>query len=292
MDPNQAVHLELVSDLTTEAFIACLRRFVARRGKLTNIWSDHGTNFIGAARQLNELYTFLKEKKTTEVISRFCSDQSITWDFIPEHAPHFGGLWEAAVKNFKRHLCRIIGDTKLTFEEMTTTLTQIEACLNSRPLTPLPTSEDANFEVLTPGHFLIGRPLEAIPDCQDVSLQVNPLKRWHLCQTLIRHFWNRWSTEYFTGKTNDQNPKPRRYLLPSGFCQIREASFFKYPKLLPPLTREEASNCLTSFIKSVAQAIMDLHSELEVAHVSFLAVLIDLDRNRGKISHPRHLHRS
>ena len=195
---TKAVHLELVSDLTTEAFIACLRRFVARRGKPTNIWSDHGTNFIGAARQLNELYTFLKEKKTTEVISRFCSDQSITWDFIPEHVPHFGGLWEAAVKSFKRHLYRIMGDTKLTFEEMTTTLTQIEACLNSRPLTPLPTSEDANFEVLTLGHFLIGRPLEALPDCQDVSLQVNPLKRWHLCQTLIRHFWNRWSTEYIT----------------------------------------------------------------------------------------------
>ena len=52
----KAVNLELVSDLTTEAFIACLRRFVARRGKPTNIWSDHGTNFVGAAQQLSELY--------------------------------------------------------------------------------------------------------------------------------------------------------------------------------------------------------------------------------------------
>ena len=74
--------------------------------------------------------------------------------------------------------------------------------------------------------------------------------------------------------TNDQNPKPRRYLLPSGFCQIRETSFFKYPKLLPPLTREEARNCLPSFIKSVAQAIMDLHSELEVALNGSTAVSI------------------
>ena len=113
----KAVHLELVSDLTTEAFVACLRRFIARRGKPSLIWNDHGTNFIGAARQLKELYKFLQERKITDIITDFCSTQCIVWDFIPEHAPHFGGLWESAVGSMKKHLSRIVGNVKLTFKE-------------------------------------------------------------------------------------------------------------------------------------------------------------------------------
>jgi hypothetical protein len=104
----KAVHLEAVSDLTTEAFIATLRRFIARRGKPSLIWSDHGSNFVGAARELRELFDFLKQQKSEEVISEFCSSQNIVWDFIPERAPHFGGLWEAAVKSMKTHLKRVV----------------------------------------------------------------------------------------------------------------------------------------------------------------------------------------
>jgi len=114
----KAVHLEAVSDLTAEAFLACLRRFIARRGKPQSIWSDHGTNFVGATRLLAELFQFLRQRNTEEVITDFCSSQNIRWDFIPEHAPHFGGLWEAAVKSMKLHLSRIVGNVKLTFERV------------------------------------------------------------------------------------------------------------------------------------------------------------------------------
>ena len=155
----KAVHLELVSDLSTDSFIACLRRFIARRGRPSSIWSDHGTNFVGANRVIKELYAFLLTKTTDEVLASFCSTQGIDWHFIPERAPHFGGLWEAAVKSFKTHLYRVIGNTKLSFEEMNTVLTQIESCLNSRPLSSMPHNDDEGIEMLTPGHFLIGRPL-------------------------------------------------------------------------------------------------------------------------------------
>ena len=86
----RAVHLKLVSDLTTDAFIACLRRFISRRGKPTLLWSDHGTNFVGAAREIKALYDFLEHQKTQKVISEFCSQQNMQWQFIPEHTPH---LW-------------------------------------------------------------------------------------------------------------------------------------------------------------------------------------------------------
>ena len=117
------------------------------------------------------------------------------WKFIPEHAPHFGGLREAAVKSLKRHLRHVTTNVKFTFEEFSTLLTQIEACLNSRPLVPLPNDEDG-VEALTPGHFLIGRPLESLPDPSDSYKALTLLCRWHLCQAIVRHFWRIWSTDY------------------------------------------------------------------------------------------------
>lgn len=80
----KAVHLEVVFNLTTDAFIACFRWFVAHCGKPSMVWSAHGTNFVGAARVVAELYRFLRQQETEEVISNFCTSQGIAWDFIPE----------------------------------------------------------------------------------------------------------------------------------------------------------------------------------------------------------------
>ena len=144
-------------ELTIAAFIVCLHRFITHRGKPTTIWSEYGTNFMGAARELKDLYAYLGNAQTEHAIDKFRADQGIQRSFAPEHAPHFGGLWEAAVKSLKRHFRRIVGNVRLTFEELATILAQVEACLNSRPLTPLPQLEDG-IEVLTPGNFLIERP--------------------------------------------------------------------------------------------------------------------------------------
>ena len=119
----KAVHLELTSDLTTEAFIASLRRFISRRGKPSLIWSDNGSNFVGASRELKEFMEFLRNQKTQMTISKFCSVENIQWKFIPEHAPHFGGLWEAAVKSVKTHLRHVVSHHKFTFEEFS-----VQAC--------------------------------------------------------------------------------------------------------------------------------------------------------------------
>ena len=228
---TKAVHLETVTDLTTAAFIATLRRFTARRGKPSVIWSDHGTNFAGAAREIKELF---KTPETRKALSDHCSKQGIQWKFIPEQSPHFGGLWEAAVKSLKFHFRRIVGDVKVTFEEFTTIVTQIEACLNSRPLTPLPENSDG-IEVLTPGHFIIGRPLEAIPDPNPSYQPMPVLKRWHLCQTLVRHFWQRWSSEYL-----GQLQRFSKWNTPSRNVQVGDIVCLREVQLFPtkwPLAR-------------------------------------------------------
>ena len=131
-------------------------------------------------------------------VSEFCTSHRIEWRFIPERTPHFSGLWEAAVRSTKRHLRRIVGDVCFTFEELTTVLTQIEACLNSRPMVPFDLPDDDEVEVLTTGHFLIGRPICALPDPASSFRPITMLRRWDLCQNLVRHFWKRWSSEYLT----------------------------------------------------------------------------------------------
>ena len=106
-------------------------------------------------------------------------------------------LWEAAVKSMKTHLRRAIGSVKLTFEDFTTVLAQVESCLNSRPLISLPLDDDG-IGALTPGYFLISRPLEALPDPSFSYGSLVLLRRWHLCQAIVRHFWQCWSSEYIT----------------------------------------------------------------------------------------------
>ena len=230
----KAVHLEPVSDLTADAFVATLRRFIAQRGKPSLILSDHGTNFTGATRELREMYDFLKGQVAQHKISDFCSTQNIDWKFIPERAPHFGGLWEAAVKSMKFHFKRVIADTKLTFEELMTVLTQIESCLNSRPLTPLSCDEDG-IEVLTPGHFLIGQPLESIPDPSSSYRSMSLLKRWCLCQSLVRHFWKRWSDEYLSSLR-----RHNKWKFPTRNVRVGDVVILKEDNLVPtkwPLAR-------------------------------------------------------
>ncbi|XP_029163433.1 uncharacterized protein LOC114934891 [Nylanderia fulva] len=158
---SRAVHLEAVSDYTAEAFLAAFRRFVSRRGLCTVVYSDCGTNFVGADRQLKALFKAAGREIQT-IVGRL-ADRGVRWSFNPPAAPHFGGLWEAAVKAVKHHLRRTIGEARLTFEELSTFLTEVEACLNSRPLEAL-TDDPDDLRALTPGHFLVGSPLLAIPE--------------------------------------------------------------------------------------------------------------------------------
>ncbi|XP_049287301.1 uncharacterized protein LOC125765857 [Anopheles funestus] len=192
---TRAVHVELVSDWTTDAFLASLRRFTSRRGYPKTIRSDNATNFAGAKTELHELWRMFQNECATKKITDYCTDKGIDWSFIPPRSPHFGGIWEAGVKQVKHHLKRIVGERKLTYEELYTTLTQIEAVLNSRPL--IPSSDDpSEYTAITPAHFLIGRELQTIPEPDYSILKENRLSRWQLVQSMLQHFWRRWTAEY------------------------------------------------------------------------------------------------
>jgi hypothetical protein len=139
-----------------------LRRFIARRGKPRTIYSDNGTNFQGAANHLHDIYNMLQSSPEMARVQDFLANEGCDWKFIPPHGPHFGRLWEAAVKSMKYHLRRTSGSHIATYEELSTLLTEIEACLNSRPLCTL-SDDPFNQTYLSPGHFLIGEPLNYLP---------------------------------------------------------------------------------------------------------------------------------
>ncbi|KYN50081.1 Pro-Pol polyprotein, partial [Cyphomyrmex costatus] len=194
---TKAIHIELVSDLSTAAFLNALKRFIARRGLCTHIHSDNGSNFKGASRELQEFFKLIRTASHQETIHNYCMKQAIQWHFIPPYSPHMGGIWEAGIKSVKTHLRKILGEALLSFEEMYTILTQIEAVLNSRPLTPLST-DPTDLQALTPGHFLIGAPLNAIPQCSLTEMPNNRLNRFQYLTKLVQSFWSRWSREYLS----------------------------------------------------------------------------------------------
>ena len=192
---TKAVHLEVVSSLSVEGFIAAFTRFVSRRGLPVLIRSDRGTNFIGANNYLKEVTQFLLDHELI-LIEEF-RRQNINWQFNPPASPHMGGLFEAAVKSAKTLLRREIGESILTFEELSTIFSKIEAILNSRPLVPM--SEDpSDLEVLTPGHFLIGQPLIALPESQWKNTKMSRLSRFQVIQKMYQNIWSRWHSEYLT----------------------------------------------------------------------------------------------
>ena len=217
----KAIHIEVVTSLTTEAFLAALRRFIARRGRPRTIYSDNGTNFRGASNQMHHIYTMLQSSPQMATIQDFLSKEGCDWKFIP-HAPHFGGLWEAAVRSMKYHLRRTLGAKIVSYEELYTLLTEIEACLNSRPLCAV-SNDPHESTYLSPGHFLIGQALTQLPSLDLTEVKVNRLTRWQSLQQQLQTFWQRWSADYLHELQQRQRwSKSSPNLQPGDVVLIRE----------------------------------------------------------------------
>lgn len=190
---TRAVHLELVSDLTTTQFLKAFKRFIGRRGIPSKMFSDNGSNFVGAEREIKESFQQAYDQQTSE-FNQFMLENQIEWKTIPARAPHFGG-WESAVKLTKHHLKRVLKNVRLNFEDFNTFIIQVEAVVNSRPLWENPTSMD-EIEALTPAHFLIFRPVNMLPEPNLNHLPLNRLNQYQFLQRLLTDFWKTWSTEY------------------------------------------------------------------------------------------------
>ena len=139
-----------------------------------SLLSDQGTNFVGADAELRSMHSAGSSFRFA--ITRDLESAGTVWSFNQPGAPHFGGIWEAAVRSTKFHLKRMVGKAILTYEEFATLLCQIEACLNSRPLIPL-TDDASDSLVLTPAHFLIGETSFLFAENRLTDETIPPLQR-------------------------------------------------------------------------------------------------------------------
>ena len=181
----RAVHLELAFSLDTDSFIRALKRFIGRRGKPEMLLSDNGTNFVGAANEINEIQIDGYKLK------RYLSNEKISWVFNPPSAAHFGGIFEALIKSVKRALKIILENADVTDEELQTVLIEVESFVNSRPI-GRKSSDMKEDDALTPNHFLIGGNWS---DGYLSGKKYGLKTRWKRVQELSEHIWKRWMEE-------------------------------------------------------------------------------------------------
>ncbi|XP_064625967.1 uncharacterized protein LOC135486798 [Lineus longissimus] len=187
----RAVHLELADSLSTDDFLLCLRRFIGMRSQPRRIFSDNGTNFVGANTELRRCLQQLDHHK----ILQYVTPLKIEWYFNPPTAPHFGGAWERLVRSVKKALSTVIANVQVSEAVLRTALVEVQAIVNNRPLTYA--SEDVNdFEALTPNHFIFGRAAEGLSPCRDDDRDINSRQRWKRVQVVANRVNQRWLKEY------------------------------------------------------------------------------------------------
>ena len=187
----RAVHLEVAHAMNTDSCINALRRFISRRGQVTEIWSDNGTNLVATNRELKQNIQQWNESKIRQEMLQ----ANIDWKFSPPTGSHYGGVWERQIRTVRQILNVILRLQSLTDESLLTFMCEVETTLNSRPLTT--TSFDLNYvEPLTPNHLLLLKGKPNLPPGIFVKTDNYPRRRWRQVQFLADLFWKRWLREY------------------------------------------------------------------------------------------------
>ncbi|XP_078347341.1 uncharacterized protein LOC144632548 [Oculina patagonica] len=178
---TRAVHLEIAHSLDTNSCLMALRRMIFKRGKPANIWSDNGTNFVGAEKELREAVKRLDSERIGDQLSA----DGVQWHFNPPSSPHFGGVWERLVQSAKRALKAVAGKQCVNDETLLTFMAEVESLLNGRPLTHVST-DHRDEEALTPNHFLLGRANPNFPPDVVNDRDLCSRKRWKHAQVIFQ----------------------------------------------------------------------------------------------------------
>lgn len=188
---SRAIHLEVLDDLSTDAFINALRCFIAIRGNVSKLYSDQGTNFVGAKREFVELMKGVNEERVKEL--------GCTFSMNPPASSHMGGVWERQIRSVRSVLTSILDQAanRLDTSSLRTFMYEVMAIVNSRPLTSEHINDPTGPEPLTPNHILTMKPtIIAPPPGEFVREDLYLHKRWKRVQFLANEFWTRWRKEY------------------------------------------------------------------------------------------------
>ena len=215
---SRAVHLEVAHSLDTDSCINALRRFICRRGPVSNLRSDNGTNFIGANKELKQSLAALNNAKIQDALIQ----DGIKWSFNTPSASHQGGVWERLIRSVRSILTSVLGQQILDDEGLQTLFCEVEAILNDRPLTKV--SDDPNdLEALTPNHILLlkGKPIFPPGLFEKSDLYIR--RKWKQVQYIAGLFWKRWTAEYLLVMQERQRwAAPRRNFSPGDIVIVAD----------------------------------------------------------------------
>ena len=187
----RAVHIEVLEDLSSSAFINALRRFVGIRGKVKQFRSDRGTNFVGATDDLHIDAINVED----EHLQKYLYDTGTTWIFNTPHSSHMGGVWERLIGVARRILDSMLLDvSNLTHEILVTLMAEVSAIVNSRPLVPVSYDHESP-EILCPAIILTHK---TDMEHKQIQLDVKDMYRsqWKRVQHLADMFWLKWKREF------------------------------------------------------------------------------------------------
>ena len=188
---TRAVHLELVTDMTTDCFVNALRRFVARRKGVSHLYSDNGSNFVGAERVLKEDLKKVNQVQVGEGMRKL----GIEWSFNPPSASHFGGAWERVIRTIRKIMKSLSPGPLYTNDVLRTVFCEVENIINDWPLTPISFS-DFDDRPLTPSDFLTPDSTASLILPPADEKKVYFVGRYKQTKYLINKARERWVKEY------------------------------------------------------------------------------------------------
>lgn len=187
---TRAVHIEVLTSMTSDAFLMALRRFIGRRGQPAELYSDQGTNFRGGETELRETFSTLGSD-----LQQLLAKQRINFHFNPPASPHFGGVWEREIRSIKMALRTALGSETVSEEVLQTVLIEVEAILNSKPLGYV-SADLADLDPVTPNCLLMGRPDGSLPQVVYPESDLLTKWRWRHSQILADRFWTAFIKHY------------------------------------------------------------------------------------------------
>lgn len=197
---SRAVHVETCDDLSSDAFINCLRTVIALRGHIRQIRCDQGTNLVGAS---NEFSNMLRHMPNSD-LKQFLQDNKCEFIFNTPSASHMGGVWERQIRSVRAVLDGILSKSVVTDSaSLRTILYECAAIVNSRPMT---TIDAKGLEPLTPNHLLTMKTNIVMPPPPGEFEQADQYsrKRWMKVQSIASEFWSRWKPQYLASLQSRQ----------------------------------------------------------------------------------------
>ena len=190
----RAIHIEVIAEMSSSAFINALRRFIAIRGEVVEFRSDRGTNFVGAVDDIGVQAINVEDRTIQKVLN----DGQIRWVFNPPHASHMGGVWERMIGVVRRIIDSILtGIKNLTHDVLVTLMAEASAVVNARPLVPV-SSDSENPQILSPSMLLTQKDIASCSFAENLCLKDMYRAEWKRVQVLANQFWYRWRSEFLS----------------------------------------------------------------------------------------------